>query len=147
MKIRNVEFDFNPLHARDAERLQQASQYLQAASNAFSQGTEPDGGLCGVLDAFLADVLGEDYAERLDADTDDMEELMLICLDVFEAIHAAKNRMNEMTQRFQALTADSRSTAPGLSAGQTSAAPPPDFAHMNRAQRRAAVRAMKGGKA
>ncbi|MGN0706768.1 MAG: hypothetical protein ACI4JC_02060 [Faecalibacterium sp.] len=171
MKIRNVEFDFKPMRIRDAKRLQQALQGLQASNKPFDPqdpwGNDP----CGEIDVFFADVLGEDYAEKLQIDTEDMEELNLLAVDFFEGIRSSTERMEQLNHRMQELMPGVQpavstpaspavlpAAVPELSAQQAAepSAPdaaffpprpaenPPEFSRMNRAQRRAAVRAMKG---
>jgi len=89
MILHNVEFDFNPLKGTDAERLDKANAELQAAKS----GTPTNKGLaetvryqCAVIDRVLAGLLGNDYARKLGADTDDLSALSALLKDFFEAV-------------------------------------------------------------
>ena len=93
MNIRNVEFDFDILRAADADRFQQAVNEMQAAAAAVPKA----GGLgaiiranCAAIDNFLADVLGDDYDQRLRLDTENLREMKAVYQDVLNAVTAAQ---------------------------------------------------------
>ena len=93
MNIRNVEFDFDILRAADADRFQQAVNEMQAAAAAVPKA----GGLgaiiranCAAIDNFLADVLGDDYDQRLGLDTENLREMKAVYQDVLNAVTAAQ---------------------------------------------------------
>lgn len=93
MNIRNVEFDFDILRAADADRFQQAVNEMQAAAAAVPKA----GGLgaiiranCAAIDNFLADVLGDDYDQRLGLDTENLREMKAVYQDVLNAVPAAQ---------------------------------------------------------
>ena len=89
MNIRNVEFDFDILRAADADRFQQAVNEMQAAAAAVPKA----GGLgaiiranCAAIDNFLADVLGDDYDQRLGLDVENLREMQAVYTEVLAAV-------------------------------------------------------------
>ncbi len=142
MKIRNVDFEFNPYNARYADRITHAVAGLQEAQAAAQQVDQSDFGgaiafQCAAVDAFLSELLGEDYDERLGIDVDDLLELKRVSEEVMAQMNAARREMEAFTQQGGA-------AAPAV---EQPAAASVDFAKMNRAQRRAAVRALRGNHA
>ena len=134
MKIRNVEFDFDILRASDADRMQAAITALRAAEQAAPKAGQTDLGSvirynCGLIDSLLTEVLGEDYDQRLGIETDNLRQLKAVYLELLGSIDEARRELD--------LTAAAAPQQP---------APAPDFAHMNRAQRRAYIQAMTGRK-
>ena len=162
MNIRNVEFDFDVLRAADADRFQQAVNEMQAAAAAVPKA----GGLgdiiranCAAIDSFLADLLGEDYDIRLNIDTNNLRQLQAVYYEMLNACTAAEKEIQAMSpvsttadvglkaqaaaaakQAAQSLPAPAQAPAPAPKAA------PVDFSRMNRAQRRAWVKAMTGRK-
>lgn len=146
MKIRNVDFEFNPYNARYADRITHAIAGLQEAQAAAQQVDQSDFGgaiafQCAAVDAFLSELLGEDYDERLGIDVDDLLELKRVSEEVMAQMNAARREMEAFTQQAGAAAP---TAAPGV---EQPAAASVDFAKMNRAQRRAAVRALRGNHA
>ena len=92
MNIRNVEFDFDILRAADADRFQQAVNEMQATEGRIPR--DSLAGLiratCAMLDTFLADVLGDDYDQRLGLDTENLREMKAVYQDVLNAATAAQ---------------------------------------------------------
>lgn len=162
MKIRNVEFDFDVMRAADADRFQQAVNEMQATAAAVPK-TSGLGDIiranCAMIDSFLADLLGEDYDIRLNIDTDDLRQLqglyyefLDICTAVQKEIQAMRtvNTVAGVDVKARAATA-ARQAAQSLPAPSQAPAPAPqaapvDFSRMNRAQRRAYVKALAGRK-
>lgn len=199
MKIRNVDFDFDFYSVSDMERYQAAYETMQAATAALKakalNGLDSLRGTCAVFDAFLADVLWEDYDQKLGVKPDNLHAL----LDVFdELMTLGKAEQAAMTERVAEInrkraTASTEAlaqakaraavaslpkpaepldwgdptaaaavaetkpvgaigeAAPGpvafpLAAAQPTPQPPVDFTHMNRAQRRAYIKSLKGRK-
>ena len=203
MNIRNVEFDFDILRAADADRFQQAVNEMQAAAAAVPKA----GGLgaiiranCAAIDNFLADLLGEDYDQRLGIDTDNLRQLQAVYYEMLDACTAVQKEIQSMGAVTTAAGVDvkARAAAAAKQAAQclptpaighfvlgdpteaadlavaeakpagavadvqpvgaigeasrpfpaspTAPSVQPDFAHMNRAQRRAWVKALAGRK-
>ena len=152
MKIRNQEFAFDVLRAADADRIQQAVDAMQAAAAAIPK-TSGFGDIiranCALLDDFLAQVLGEDYDARLNVSPDDLRGLKALYFEVLEEIGRAKEEL--AAPSFPAPAAVARTDLKVQAQQAASAALPavneaaaPDFSRMNRAQRRAWVKALKG---
>ena len=94
MQIRNQDFNFDVLNAADADRFQQAVNEMQAAAAAVPKA----GGLgaiiranCAAIDNFLADLLGEDYDQRLGIDTDNLRQLQAVYYEMRDACAALQN--------------------------------------------------------
>ncbi len=92
MKIRSVDFEFDILRTADAERFERAAHAMQA-----TEGRIPRDSLtgliratCAMLDTFLADVLGDDYDQRLGLDTENLREMKAVYQDVLNAVTAAQ---------------------------------------------------------
>lgn len=93
MNIRNVEFDFDILRAADADRFQQAVNEMQAAAAAVPKASGLGAIIranCAAIDNFLADVLGDDYDQRLVLDTENLREMKAVYQDVLNAVTAAQ---------------------------------------------------------
>ena len=93
MNIRNVEFDFDILRAADADRFQQAVNEMQAAAAAVPKAAGLGAIIranCAAIDNFLADVLGDDYDQRLGLDTENLREMKAVYQDVLNAVTAAQ---------------------------------------------------------
>ena len=69
MKIRNVDFDFDFLSVSDMERYAAAYKTMQAANTALKaknlSGIESLRATCAVFDTFVADILGDDYEQKM----------------------------------------------------------------------------------
>lgn len=169
MKIRNVEFDFDILRAADADRFDRAVKDMQAAAHRLEREKAAISSLgdtiraqCAVLDDFLAQVLGEDYDERLHLDAENLRQVRGLYYELLDSVDADRRDLEQSKYpqpRAEAAPAlPALPAVPELSAQQAEepSAPdaavfpprpaenPPDFSRMNRAQRRAAVRAMQG---
>ena len=210
MKIHNVDFDFDFYSVSDMERYQAAYETMQAATAALKakalNGLDSLRGTCAVFDAFLADVLGEDYDQKLGVKSDNLHAL----LDVFDELMtlgkaeqaAMTERVAEINRKRATASAEALAQAKAkaaaaslpkpaepldwgdptaaaslavaeekpmgavsdiqpvgaigeaasgpvafpLAAAQPTPQPPVDFAHMNRAQRRAYIQSLKGRK-
>ena len=162
MNIRNVEFDFDVLRAADADRFQQAVNEMQAAAAAVPKA----GGLgdiiranCAAIDSFLADLLGEDYDIRLNIDTNNLRQLQAVYYEFLDVCTAAQNEIQAMSPVSTAadVSLKAQAAAAAKQAAQSLPAPaqapvpapkaaPVDFSRMNRAQRRAWVKALAGRK-
>lgn len=92
MKLRGIEFAFDILRADDADRWQAAAERMAEASRTAVRPGMTAGqiirGSCAVLDAFLAEVFGEDYAERLAIDPDNLRDLWAVYNEALQAIEA-----------------------------------------------------------
>ena len=176
MNIRNVEFDFDILRAADADRFQQAVNEMQAAAAAVPKA----GGLgaiiranCAAIDNFLADLLGEDYDQRLGIDTDNLRQLQAVYYEMLDACTAVQKEIQSMGAVTTAAGVDAKARAAAAAKQAAQSLPQPaaqnrtmdaaapempaapaqpaapaavDFSRMNRAQRRAYVKALAGRK-
>lgn len=158
MNIRNVEFDFDVMRADDADRFQQAVNELQAVAAAVPK-TSGLGDIiranCAAIDSFLADLLGEDYDIRLNIDTNNLRQLKDLYYEFLDACTAAQNEIQAMRTVGAVAGVDvkAQAAAAAKQAAQSLPAPAPapkaapvDFSKMNRAQRRAYVKALAGRK-
>ena len=162
MKIRNQDFDFDVLNATDADRFQQAVNELQATAAAVPKAAGLGAIIranCAAIDNFLADLLGEDYDIRLNINTNNLRQLQAIYYEFLDVCTAAQNEIQAMRTvgtvagmdvKAQAASA-ARQAAQTLPAPAPAPAPVPkaapvDFSKMNRAQRRAYVKALAGRK-
>lgn len=162
MKIRNQDFDFDVLNATDADRFQQAVNELQATAAAIPR-TSGLGDIiranCTALDSFLADLLGEDYDIRLNIDTNNLRQLQAVYYEFLDVCTAAQNEIQAMSPvstaadvglKAQAAAAAKQAAqslpAPAQAPVPAPKAAPVDFSRMNRAQRRAWVKALAGRK-
>ncbi len=192
MKIRNVDFDFDILRAADAERFEQAANALQDTAARLPKDSLAGiiKGTCAMLDAFLADVLGEDYDQRLGLDVENLREMQAVYQEVLNAVTAAQKELQsfgvaqtvagvDVKARAAAAAKTAAASLPApvyaaeakpvgavaeakpvgaigeaaagpvafpLAAAQPTPQPPVDFAHMNRAQRRAYIKSLTGRK-
>lgn len=183
MKIRNVDFDFDILRAADAERFEQAAHAMQDTAARLPKDSLAGiiKGTCAMLDAFLADVLGEDYDQILGLDTENLREMQAVYQEVLNAVTAAQKELQsfgvaqtvagvDVKARAAAAAKTAAASLPApvyaaeakpvgaigeaaagpvafpLAAAQPTPQPPVDFAHMNRAQRRAYIKSLTGRK-
>ena len=176
MLIHNAEFDFDILRAADAERFERAAHAMQDTAARLPKDSLSGiiKGTCAMIDAFLADVLGEDYDQRLGLDVDNLREMQAVYQEVLAAVAAAQKELQSfgVAQTVAGVDVKARAAAASLPApvyaaeakpvgavGEASpfritpevpAAPTqqatPDFAHMNRAQRRAYIKSLTGRK-
>ena len=82
MILRNVKFDFKVTKGKDYKRYIQGYKAAMVALNALDK--EDDEYLIKfneILDDFFADLLGDDYDQRLGIDVDDLEDLMQLLAD------------------------------------------------------------------
>ena len=124
-----MKFDFKVTKGKDYKRYIQGYKAAMAALNVLDK--EDDEYLIKfneILDDFFADLLGEDYDQRLGIDVDDLEDLMQLLAD-FNAAEALE-RMAALQPIDREAMKDAKSSIP---------APIP--MPMNREQRRAARRA------
>lgn len=86
MLLHNVEFHFKATRGQDYKRYTHGRKVAQAAINAL----DPDDEayvikLCEIMDDFFADILGEDYADRLNLDTEDVDPLLQLLSELNDA--------------------------------------------------------------
>lgn len=125
MLLHNVEFNFKATRGADYKRYTHGRKAALAAINALDKEDEDYIiRMCEIMDDFFADLLGEDYADRLALDTEDVEP-MLQLLNDFNA------------------AADQPARSALAAVAQEQSAPPVEVAPLNRAQRRAARRNAK----
>ena len=99
MLIRNAEFDFDILRAADAERFERAAHAMQDTAACLPKDSLSGiiKGTCAMIDAFLADVLGEDYDQRLGLDVDNLREMQAVYQEVLAAVTAAQEVLAAVT--------------------------------------------------
>lgn len=92
MKIRSVDFDFDILRASDAERFEQAARQMQDTAARVPRDSLVGiiRATCAMIDSFLADVLGDDYDQRLGLDVENLREMKAVYQDVLNAVTAAQ---------------------------------------------------------
>lgn len=130
MLLQNIEFDFKPTRGSDYKRYVHGYKTALAAIDVLDLKGDEDAltKMCEIMDDFFADLLGEDYADRLDIDTDDIEPLLHLLTEL--------NSAAEFPSLGTVLPA--LPEAEDASVTSSLAVAPP-----NRAQRRAARRAAK----
>lgn len=95
MKIRNVDFDFDILRADDAERFEQAANAMQDTAARVPRGSLVGiiRATCAMIDSFLADVLGDDYDQRLGLDVENLREMQAVYTEVLAAVTEAQKEI------------------------------------------------------
>ena len=172
MLIRNTEFDFDILRAADAERFERAAHAMQDTAARLPKDSLSGiiKGTCAMIDAFLADVLGEDYDQRLGLDADNLREMQAVYQEVLAAVTAAQKELQSfgVAQTVAGVDVKARAAAAAKNAAASLPQPPApisfpaspaaevapqpqqtapvDFSRMNRAQRRAYIKSLTGRK-
>lgn len=155
MQIRNLEFDFDIFRAADADRVQRAVNTLQQTAAALPKDISLGDVVranCAALDGFLAEILGEDYNDRLGVDVFNLRALKQLYLELLEAITKEKEALAVPTASASspaAAKADLKVRAQQAAKASGTALPSPlpaapDFSQMNRPQRRAYIKALTG---
>lgn len=82
MDFRGITFDFKPTRASDAERMENADKTLGKSWSTLNVEKLGAGAailaMCNLYDDYFCDILGEDYADKLGVDTEDLDEMMLL---------------------------------------------------------------------
>ena len=82
MDFRGITFDFKPTRASDAERIENAEKTLRKSWSILNVEKLGAGAailaMCNLYDDYFCDILGEDYADKLGVDTEDLDEMMLL---------------------------------------------------------------------
>lgn len=80
MDFRGITFDFKPTRASDAERMENAEKTLGKSWSTLNVEKLGAGAailaMCNLYDDYFCDILGEDYADKLGVDTEDLDEMM-----------------------------------------------------------------------
>lgn len=80
MDFRGITFDFKPTRASDAERMENADKTLGKSWSSLNVEKLCAGAailaMCNLYDDYFCDILGEDYADKLGVDTEDLDEMM-----------------------------------------------------------------------
>lgn len=80
MEFRGITFDFKPTRASDAERMENAEKTLGKSWGRLNVEKLGAGAailaMCNLYDDYFCDILGEDYADKLGVDTEDLDEMM-----------------------------------------------------------------------
>lgn len=80
MDFRGITFDFKPTRASDAERMENADKTLGKSWGSLNVEKMGAGAailaMCNLYDDYFSDILGDDYADKLGVDTEDLDEMM-----------------------------------------------------------------------
>lgn len=82
MDFRGINFDFKPTRASDAERMDNAEKTIGKGWSSLNVEKLGAGAailaMCNLYDDYFCDILGEDYADKLGVDTEDLDDMMLL---------------------------------------------------------------------
>lgn len=80
MDFRGITFDFKPTRASDAERMENADKTLGKSWGSLNVEKMGAGAailaMCNLYDDYFSEILGDDYADKLGVDTEDLDEMM-----------------------------------------------------------------------
>ena len=80
MDFRGITFDFKPTRASDAERMENADKTLGKSWGSLNVEKMGAGAailaMCNLYDDYFSDILGDDYADKLGVDTEDLDEMI-----------------------------------------------------------------------
>ena len=97
MDFRGITFDFKPTRASDAERMENAEKTLGKSWRSLNVEKLGAGAailaMCNLYDDYFCDILGEDYADKLGVDTEDLDEMMLLYSEFQQATKAFADDM------------------------------------------------------
>lgn len=99
MDFRGISFNFKPTRASDAAKLDAAEKQLKkdwSDLNIEKQGAPAIIlAMCDLYDGYFCDLLGEDYADKLGVDTEDVEDLMQLYADFAHAVDEYSKKLLE----------------------------------------------------
>lgn len=97
MDFRGITFDFKPTRASDAERMENAEKTLGKSWSSLNVEKLGAGAailaMCNLYDDYFCDILGEDYADKLGVDTEDLDEMMPLFSEFRQATKAFADDM------------------------------------------------------
>ena len=97
MDFRGITFDFKPTRASDAERMDKAEKTLGKSWGSLNVEKLGAGAailaMCNLYDDYFCDVLGDDYADKLGVDTEDLDEMMPLYSEFQQATKAFADDM------------------------------------------------------
>lgn len=97
MDFRGITFDFKPTRAGDAERMENAEKTLRKSWSNLNVEKMGAGAsilaMCNLYDDYFCDILGEDYADKLGVDTEDLDEMMPLFSEFRQATKAFADDM------------------------------------------------------
>lgn len=97
MDFRGITFDFKPTRASDAERMDNADKTLGKSWGSLNVEKLGAGAailaMCNLYDDYFCDVLGDDYADKLGVDTEDLDEMMPLYSEFQQATKAFADDM------------------------------------------------------
>lgn len=93
MKINGIEFPFDPLNAKDVERVEEAQRLaMEADAEEKAKGNQPVAavlrGQCRVVMVFIDCMLGEGASEKLGLDGNDLRACRRVSEDIQNAVLA-----------------------------------------------------------
>lgn len=99
MDFRGISFDFKPTRASDVAKLDAAEKQLKkdwSELNIEKQGAPAIIlAMCDLYDGYFCGLLGEDYADKLGVDTEDVEDLMQLYADFAHAVDEYSKKLLE----------------------------------------------------
>lgn len=97
MEFRGIMFDFKPTRASDAERMDNADKTLGKSWGSLNVEKLGAGAailaMCNLYDDYFCDILGDDYADKLGVDTEDLDEMMPLYSEFQQATKAFADSM------------------------------------------------------
>ena len=97
MDFRGITFDFKPTRASDAERMENAEKTLGKSWSTLNVEKLGAGAailaMCNLYDDYFSDILGDDYADKLGVDTEDLDEMMPLYSEFQQTTKAFANDM------------------------------------------------------
>lgn len=130
MKIRNVDFDFDILRASDAERFEQAARQMQDTAARVPRDSLVGiiRATCAMIDSFLADVLGDDYDQRLGLDVENLREMQAVYTEVLAAVTEAQKEIEAFNTVNTVAKVDVKARAAAAARNAAASLPGPVYA-------------------
>lgn len=106
MKIRDIEFDFNPLNAVHLERMAAAQEAYMARDKEIREADKPDlhsriqtiRAQCRNIADFIDAMLGDGSSKKLGMDLDDLGDCLAVLQDVTQAAIDTKKKADSGTK-------------------------------------------------
>lgn len=130
MLIRNTEFDFDILRAADAERFERAAHAMQDTAARLPKDSLSGiiKGTCAMIDAFLADVLGDDYDQRLGLDVENLREMQAVYTEVLAAVTEVQKEIEAFGAVNTVAKVDAKARAAAAARNAAASLPGPVYA-------------------
>lgn len=130
MKIRSVDFDFDILRASDAERFEQAARQMQDTAARVPRDSLVGSirATCAMIDSFLADVLGDDYDQRLGLDVENLREMQAVYTEVLAAVTEVQKEIEAFGAVNTVAKVDAKARAAAAARNAAASLPGPVYA-------------------